>query len=266
LNQSYNGSDVSRNVSSNSTQSTSSAWDGSIPSISSKTTSLATDSAETSPGSSRKSSAALREQIAKAKAAKRTAMKQAIIGEEVKTPEPEMPIVPSDDGFDFGVKHSDPFNLKKGENPSKRVLNQRVAAARTTGKLNIAALGLKEMPLEVMKMYELESIGAYDGNWAESVDLTRFVGADNEFETLDDFIFPDSSPESLQEDDEGTGNIFGGLETLDLHGNLLISVPIGFRRLAHLTSLNLVCSAQKPCKPMPLLTLSVFEPSREQYS
>jgi hypothetical protein len=241
LDQTSNESDASRNVSSNSAQSTNSAWDGSIPSLSSTTASLTTTDSEKSPMSNRKSSAALREQIAKAKAAKRAAMKQAITG-EVKAQDTEMSIVPSDDGFDFGVTHSDPFNLKRGESPSKRVLTQRVSAARTTGKLNISALGLKEIPLEVMKMYELESIGTYDGSWAESVDLTRFIAADNEFETLDDFIFPDSSPESLQEDDEGKGNIFGGLETLDLHGNLLISIPIGFRRLTHLTSLNLVCS------------------------
>ncbi|KAI9151604.1 Leucine-rich repeat-containing protein 40 [Paramyrothecium foliicola] len=231
------GTDASRNVSSNSSQSVKSSWDGSIPSVSSASTLLTADSAEPSLLSNRKSSAALREHIAKAKAAKRAAIKQSAAS-EIKTTDQDTLLVPVDDGFDFGVSHDDPFNLRKGESPSKKVLSQRVSAARTTGRLNIAAMGLKEIPLEVLKMYELESIGTYDGSWAESVDLTRFVAADNEFETLDDFVFPDSSPESLQ-DEEGGGNIFGGLETLDLHGNLLVSIPIGFRRLSQLTSLNL---------------------------
>lgn len=215
------------------------SWDGTIPSAgSSHNTSLTADSAEPgTPPSARKSSAALREQIAKAKAAKRAQMKQA--AEIESHPEEEAPIVPSDTGFDFGVNHHDPFNTRKGEDPKKKVLQNRVNTARTTGRLNIAALHLKEIPVEVLKMYDLESIGTFDGSWAESVDLTRFVAADNEFEELDDFIFPDSSPSSFDEAQASQGNIFAGLETLDMHGNLLVNVPLGFRRLTCLTSLNL---------------------------
>ncbi|KAI1050390.1 hypothetical protein LB506_001859 [Fusarium annulatum] len=215
------------------------SWDGTIPSAgSSHNTSLTADSAEPgTPPSARKSSAALREQIAKAKAAKRAQMKQAA---EIETHlEEEAPIVPSDSGFDFGVNHDDPFNTRKGEDPKKKVLQNRVNSARTTGRLNIAALHLKEIPVEVLKMYDLESIGTFDGSWAESVDLTRFVAADNEFEELDDFIFPDSNPSSFDEAQASQGNIFAGLETLDMHGNLLVNVPLGFRRLTCLTSLNL---------------------------
>lgn len=87
-------------------------------------------------------------------------------------------------------------------------------------------------------MYDLESIDT--GSWAESVDLTRFVAADNELEELDNFIFPDTSPDMFNEEQASRGNIFGGLETLDLHGNLLVGVPLGIRRLTCLTSLNLV--------------------------
>lgn len=89
-------------------------------------------------------------------------------------------------------------------------------------------------------MYNLESIGGSDGSWAESVDLTRFVAADNELEMIDEGLFPDADPEKLAEDEDAQGCIFGGLETLDLHGNMLISLPAGLRRLALLTSLNLV--------------------------
>lgn len=181
---------------------------------------------------------ALREQIAKAKAAKRAVARQASGGQAAPS-DAGAPIVPSDDGFDFGLEHDDPFNLRRGEDPGKKVLRQRVAAARSSGRLNIAALGLKEIPAKVLKMYDLESIGAQGGSWAESVDLTRLVPADNELETVDDAVFPDLSPDAFDNEENSQGNIFGGLETLDLHGNLLIGVHSGLRRLVHLTSLNL---------------------------
>lgn len=227
---------VSRQASTDSVETSTNSWDGTIAPVASTNTSV---DSEPAPLSVRKSSAALRDQIAKARAAKRAAVKQVSAPQSPDAiHESEATIIPSDVGFDFGMAHDDPFNSRKGADPKKRALNQRVGAARTSGKLNIAALGLKEIPMEVMKMYDMESMGG-SGNWAESVDLTRVVAADNEFEALDDFMFPDSSPDSLDED-ENAGQMFGGLETLDLHGNLLIGVPLGFRRLAHLTTLNLV--------------------------
>ena len=209
-------------------------WDGAIPAP--PATPGHSVTAKPAPLSIRKSSAALREQIARAKAAKRAAVRQtsatqsSAIGDD--TPAPPA-------SGDLVVNHDDPFNLRKGETAGVKVLQQRVTAARTSGRLNIAALGLKEMPSEVMKMYDLETIRSVNGSWAESVDLTRVVAADNEIGSLDD-VFPDRSPDALDDQDEGQGNIFGGLETLDLHGNLLASVPLGFRRLSLLTSLNLV--------------------------
>lgn len=150
-----------------------------------------------------------------------------------------MPVIPTDTTFDFGLT-DDPFNIKRDASSASKVLQSRVAAARTSGRLNIAALGLKEIPIEVKNMYHLESIGANDGSWAESVDLTRFVAADNELEMIDESLFPDAALEELAEDDDFEGLLFGGLETLDLHGNMLISLPPGLRRLTLLTSLNLV--------------------------
>lgn len=227
----------SRNTSGNSSTT---SWDGTIPSSASTTasnnTALSPDLVEpATPPSVQKSSSALREQIAKAKAAKRAQLRQA--SEAQPQLDQEAPIVPSDNGFDFGM-NNDPFNLRRGEDPKKRVLQTRASAARTTGRLNIAALHLKDIPVEVLKMYDLESIDT--GSWAESVDLTRFVAADNELEELDNFIFPDTSPDMFNEEQASRGNIFGGLETLDLHGNLLVGVPLGIRRLTCLTSLNLV--------------------------
>ena len=147
------------------------------------------------------------------------------------------PLVPTDTTFDFGLN---PFGPPKDDNSKAKVIQGRLASARTSGRLNIAAMALREIPAEVMNMYNLESVGGQDGAWAESVDLSRFVAADNELEMIDDSIFPDCSPEELAEDDDAQGNIFGGLETLDLHGNVLIALPMGMRRLSMLTSLNLV--------------------------
>lgn len=57
---------------------------------------------------------------------------------------------------------------------------------------------------------------------------------------IEEALFPDVEPNEVTDDEDGRGNIFGGLETLDLHGNMLISLPMGLRRLQMLTSLNLV--------------------------
>ncbi|OLN97907.1 Leucine-rich repeat-containing protein 40 [Colletotrichum chlorophyti] len=208
-----------------------------------------TDSTEPGESAASKSSAALREQIAKARAAKRAAERQ--VAEEASIPsavpaststaaESEPPIVPHDDGFEFGIAVTfDPFNTKRTAEAKNKIVQQRLSAARSSGRLNVAALGLKEIPVDVLKMYDVDSMGTYDGSWAESVDLTRFVAADNELETIDDAIFPDLTPEEMAQDEDSNGNIFGGLEAMDLHGNLLISLPVGLRQLRLLTSLNL---------------------------
>ncbi|KAM0265716.1 hypothetical protein ACHAQJ_000150 [Trichoderma viride] len=214
-----------------------SSWDGTIA----PAAPAAKEAAVESDQSAQKSSTALRDQIAKAKAARRAAMKQTPAQAQAPSVAPttnDSAAFPSKNGFDFDAAIEDPFNLNKGQDAGENVLKQRVGAARTSGKLNIAALGLREIPSDVMKMYDSESIGA-GGIWAESVELTRLVAADNELETLDDAMFPDRSPEELENDEEGRGNIFGGVETVDLHGNKLLAVPMGFRRFAQLTTLNL---------------------------
>lgn len=215
-----------------------SSWDGSIapPAPAAKEAAVESDQA------AQKSSTALRDQIAKAKAARRAAMKQTQDQDQapsaVSTPN-DMAAIPSNSGFNYDAAFEDPFNLNKGQDAGEKVLKQRIGAARTSGKLNIAALGLKEIPSDVMKMYDMESIGA-GGSWAESVELTRLIAADNELETLDDAMFPDLSLEEVENDEEGRGNMFGGLETVDLHGNQLLAIPMGFRRFTQLTTLNLV--------------------------
>ena len=211
----------------------------SSPSIASASTGTTADST-TEPGQAyKKTSAALREQIAKARAAKRAVAGPAsgpgTVAEEPST------LVPNDSGFDFGIAN-DPFNQHRDDKSQAKILRTRLETARTSGRLNIAAMALREIPEEVLNMYNLESIGSGGGSWAESVDLSRFVAADNELEMISDAVFPDVDPREMAEDDEESqGNIFAGLETLDLHGNILVGLPMGLRRLALLTSLNLVC-------------------------
>lgn len=195
----------------------------------------ATSRSDDQSATTSKGSVTLREQIARAKAAKRATTSKPSSSNF----ENEVPVVPTAT-FDFGLPQ-DPFNQKVDPDGIKGVLRKRIDAARADGRLNIAALSLKAMPEEVMNMYSLESISAGNGSWAESVDLTRFVAADNEFEELGDDVFPDIDPRAALDDhDEAEGNQFGGLETLDLHGNLLKTVPVGLRRLELLTTLNLV--------------------------
>ncbi|KAI0173057.1 hypothetical protein GGR52DRAFT_370121 [Hypoxylon sp. FL1284] len=208
-----------------------------LSSASTASTAMTVDSIdEASAFTARKSSAALREQIAKAKAAKRAATRQ--VSGVKQTGEGETPVIPADTTFDFGLSE-DPFGQHSSEGAGRKVIRARVDTARTTGRLNIAAMGLKQIPTQVLKMYDLDSIDGPGASWAESVDLTRFVAADNELETIDDAIFPDTDPSDFQDEDDSQGHLFGGLESLDLHGNMLIALPAGLRRLQLLTSLNL---------------------------
>lgn len=117
-------------------------------------------------------------------------------------------------------------------------LMKRIRGALFSGHLNVAAMGLKIVPIEIKHMYDAcEDAGA---TWSEYVDLTKFNAADNHLERLDDDIFPDTTDAEL-EDMEGAGHNgqLRGLETLDLHSNLLMELPLGLRKLQKLRSLNL---------------------------
>lgn len=122
---------------------------------------------------------------------------------------------------------------------NKGLLRKRVVSARADGRLNIAAMGLKDMPSEVLNMYNADVADLDDGAWYESVDLVRLLAADNEFEHLGEEVFPDTvaGPESSMGDD--FQGMFAGLDTIDLHGNQLRLLSSGLRRLNHLTTLNL---------------------------
>lgn len=178
-----------------------------------------TNSPKTTP---QKSSASLREAISKAKAERHAAIKAA--------------------------GKSDRQNLNAGGAwedldsacSNKGALKKRIQQARTDGRLNIAAMGLSDIPQEVLNMYDAPALESDDGAWYESVDLVRLVAADNQIQTIGENVFPDIDASSLEtSDEEFKGNMFGGLETLDLHGNCLLTMPQGIRRLANLTVMNL---------------------------
>ncbi|KAI6351962.1 hypothetical protein MCOR25_009651 [Pyricularia grisea] len=237
-------SKVTRKTSLVSHRSSTTSGDDTVQSGPSPTSTATTvDTNEPAPAATfRKSSAALRDQIAKAKAAKKATTQLEV--DPKKMPSVgrhplRSPLIPTDTSFDFGLSDN-PFNQPQADSASQnKVLEGLLATARTSGRLNIAALGLREIPAQVLKMYDSEAMGINDGSWAETVDLTRFVAANNELEMIEDAVFPDKDPQSLADDEDGQGMIFGGLETLDLHGNMLISLPMGLRRLQYLTSLNL---------------------------
>ena len=169
-----------------------------------------------------KSSAALREIIVKAKAAQRSA--QSSTAPPLTAGEPR--VAPAVDTFLLPPHDSD---------NQKALLHRRLASARLDGNLNIAALELQQIPDEVMKMYDFDP--SSNTSWAETVDMVKFVAADNELTEIREDAFPDCTYTECMEDEKA--NQFGGLKTLDLHGNMLRTIPIGIRRLERLYSLNL---------------------------
>mgnify|MGYP002477041757 FL=1 len=174
------------------------------------------------------SSAALRDQIAKAKAAKRTpavSKGQSSVNQF------------DDSRFD---PFADPFNTKPQD--GNGLLRKRIDAARSDGRLNLAGLSLKQIPDDVLTMYDQREDS--NMNWSQMTDLVRFVAADNELDTISDDIFPDIATEVAMDDEkEVKGLQFRSVEMIDFHGNNLQTVPSGLRWMERLTVLNLVSSA-----------------------
>ncbi|TIA20645.1 L domain-like protein [Aureobasidium pullulans] len=170
------------------------------------------------------SSAALRDQIAKAKAAKRTpavSKGQSSVNQF------------DDSRFD---PFADPFNMKPQD--GNGLLRKRIGAARSDGRLNLAGLSLKQIPDDVLTMYDQREDS--NMNWSQMTDLVRFVAADNELDTISDDIFPDIATEVAMDDEkEVKGLQFRSVEMIDFHGNNLQTVPSGLRWMERLTVLNL---------------------------
>ncbi|KAI4099987.1 MAG: hypothetical protein LQ339_005653 [Xanthoria mediterranea] len=174
-------------------------------------------STSTSTKPALKSSAALRETIANAKAARRAAPKYD--GDDVAKP------VPAAGSFD--VPKTD-FKDDHLINP----LHKRITSAKSDGKLDISGMRLKVFPQAVLEMD-----GITDGPaWYESVDLVRVNAADNELEDLGWDCF-DESTEAAEK--PSPTDVFAALQTLDLHGNHLHTLPSMLPNLEHLTVLNI---------------------------
>ncbi|POS87837.1 hypothetical protein EPUL_000744 [Erysiphe pulchra] len=178
----------------------------------------------------RKSSLALRDQIAKAKAMKRAASVQ--VSDQASG---DFPVVPPD-SCDFSLSN-DPFNQNAAQNDSKDILRKRIQSALKNGRLNISAMGLKDLPQEVLNMFNPDNMG--DISWGEVVDLNKLIAADNEIEELPVDAFPDVDPSSISEHDEIKACQFYSLETIEMRGNKLRNLPLGLRRLENLIRLNL---------------------------
>lgn len=175
-----------------------------------------------SPTNSPKSSAALRETIAKAKAARRKPR--------------EGTVAPSERALNDYIGHTEnSFDETALESAvHEDLLRTRIQQAATTGKLDIACLDLKRIPSEAKDIYNSDNNTT---NWYELVDLTKINAADNQIDEIDDEFFPDLSESDLENGNEN--NYFGGLEILDLRRNMLQRLPVGLRRLTRLQSLDL---------------------------
>lgn len=176
-----------------------------------------------------KSSAGLREHIAKARAELHKSAKKI----------PSTPRrVRSPNGYDMAVEADvddpfstikDPFNQAKFRPKSDPSIDRAIKRAREGGRLNIANTQLSRIPEAVYNMYKPDPSHVIDFSsdsgsaWYEYSDLTYFNAADNDIDTVED-EFVDT---------------FGGVESIDLHNNKLGCIPQSFLQLGVLTSINL---------------------------
>lgn len=193
------------------------------------------------PPKTASSSGALREQIAKAKEAARRAHAAKQFGNG--TPPRVVPAITENEfgidpdpaeiaEFDFGLE--DPFNQRGSA--GKSLLKKRVDGARADGRLNMAAMGLSEIPEQVLTMYKYDPSDTSVA-WGEVVDMTVIIAADNNLADLPDALFPDVDLAAAQDEEEGPQ--FASVQTLDFHGNILTHLPVGMRHLPVLSKLNL---------------------------
>lgn len=190
-------------------------------------------SAAASPGGGQKSSAALRESIAKAKAARKQATMKPM-PEDDKTALAPLAAVP--DVVNPGASLDD---VDSGHDMLVgKALSERIETARTSGHLDISAMNVPQIPGEVLNMYKPEAVKTSKVAWYEMVGLTRCSAADNELEVIDSRLFPVVDAQADGDDEDEA--LFVALESLDLHRNLLRTIPAGLGYLEGLTTLNLV--------------------------
>ena len=115
-------------------------------------------------------------------------------------------------------------------------LRHKLDSAVRSGTLNLSAMSLKELPNEVLTIYDPNQGSSV--SWAEAVDLKKVMLADNHLTSLPEAAFPDWTEQEMM-DDEEKSNQFFGLEVLDLRGNTFSTLPLGIRKLRQLKVLNL---------------------------
>ena len=172
------------------------------------------------------SSQRLREVIAKAKATRRQST--------ISSTDANVPRAVVNGNLTNIAVNMDPFSFDLTESGGFNILRKRINSAKVDGRLNIASLCLKEIPEEVVHMYDYDPNHEGSAAWYENVDLTRFIAADNEISELREDAFPDMGNADLSH-----GVVFHGLEVMDLRGNQLRTLPPGLSALRKLTTLNL---------------------------
>lgn len=179
-----------------------------------------------------KSTAGLREHIAKARADLQKSARKPV--NAMQTPsdsrnqdDEELPgETEAEDPFSL-IK--DPFNQAKLRPKVDPSLNRAIGKAREDGKLNISNMQLCRIPDDVYSMYKADPSHVIDFSmdsksaWYDYAELTHFNAADNEISEIEDLLV----------------DVFGGLESINLHNNNLRSLPQSLLRLDQLTSLNL---------------------------
>lgn len=179
-----------------------------------------------------KSSLALKDHIAKARAELQKSSNKPVNGS--RTPsvfrQNDAPQDQASSVIDDLFSHiEDPFNQSKLMPKRDPPLDRAIQKAREAGQLNIATMQLGTIPDAVYSMYKPDPGHVIDFSmdsgaaWYEYADLTHFNAADNEIETIEETFL----------------DVFGGVSAIDLHNNQLKSLPQSFLQLSQLTILNL---------------------------
>ncbi|XP_063283982.1 leucine-rich repeat-containing protein 40 [Pelobates fuscus] len=132
--------------------------------------------------------------------------------------------------FRRGGGHPDPragFREEKEKEP--QVPQGLIRTARKSGQLNLSARGLTEVPLSVWRInldtpeeaHQNVTFGGAD-RWWEQTDLTKLILASNKLQSLSEDI-----------------KLLPALVVLDVHDNLLSSLPCAIGELVNLQKLNI---------------------------